>query len=125
MKLFDLPKIVYVAGRYSDSDTLPAEEQAKNRKIMQDWSNRVFKAGYGFINPIENDLFMQGQKDWDYQKIMQMDFALIMKADIFFLCPGWSLAPFNSGVKREYRFALRNNLKIMFWHDLEEEDGAT
>ena len=110
--------VVYVAGVFSKGDTLPKEEQEKNRNLLRYYSLIFMKKGYAVISPIENDQWAYDLGLVTYDDVIETDLAVIAKCDYIFLVPGWEKG---HGTVIEHKFAEENDIPI--WYKIPKYNG--
>ena len=110
--------VVYVAGVFSKGDTLPKEEQEKNRNLLRYYSLIFMKKGYAVISPIENDQWAYDLGLVTYDDVIETDLAVIAKCDYIFFVPGWEKG---HGTVIEHKFAEENDIPI--WYKIPKYNG--
>jgi len=107
----ELKPVVYVAGVFSNGDTLPLEDQERNRAALRYYSAIFMKKGYAVLSPIENDQWAFETGIISYDEVIESDLAVIAKSYYIFFGPGWKDG---HGTLIEYEFAKSNNIPILF-----------
>lgn len=102
---------MYVAGVFSNGDTLSKEDQDNNRNILRYYSLIFMKNDYAVISPIENDQWAYELGLIDYEDVIASDLSVIAKCDYIFFAPGWEKG---HGTKIEHEFAVSNNIPILY-----------
>ena len=110
--------VVYVAGVFSNGDTLPKEEQEKNRNLLRYYSLLFMKKGYAVISPIENDQWAMDLGLITYDDVIESDLAVIAKCDYIFFVPGWEDG---HGTVIEHNFAVDNDIPI--WYEIPKSES--
>jgi len=110
--------VVYVAGLFSNGDTLPQKEQDKNRVILRYYSLLFTKKGYSVISPIENFQWAYDLGLLTYDDVIDSDLAVIAKCDYIFFVPGWEDG---HGTVIEHKFAKENDIPI--WYEVPKLAG--
>ncbi len=110
--------VVYVAGLFSNGDTLPQKEQDKNRNLLRYYSLLFMKKGYAVISPIENDQWAYDLGLLTYDDVIESDLAVIAKCDYIFFGPGWEDG---HGTVIEHKFAEENDIPI--WYEVPKLEG--
>ena len=108
--------VVYIAGCYSNGNRLDEVARNINREYMRWYAEKFISLGCAVICPIENDEWAYEKGLVSYDDIIESDLALISKSDFIFMCPGWEEG---EGAVKEYNFALKNNISIIFKDILE------
>ena len=103
--------VVYVAGLFSNGDTLSKEEQNKNRIVLRYFSLLFMKKGFSVISPIENDQWALDAGLVTYDDVIESDLAVIAKCDYIFFAPGWEKG---HGTLIEHTFAEENGIEILY-----------
>ena len=103
--------VVYVAGLFSNGDTLSKKEQEKNRNLLRYYSLLFMKKGYAVISPIENDQWAYDLGIFTYDDVIESDLAVIAKCDYVFFVPGWEDG---HGTVIEHKFAEENDIPILY-----------
>ena len=103
--------VVYVAGLFSNGDTLSKKEQDKNRNLLRYYSLLFMKKGYAVISPIENDQWAYDLGLLTYDDVIESDLAVIAKCDYVFFVPGWEDG---HGTVIEHKFAEENDIPILY-----------
>ena len=103
--------VIYVAGRYSDGNTLGDEEKEKNRNVMRYYSIKLMNRGFAVICPIENDEWAYDDGVMTYEDTLDSDLAIIGKCDAIFFCPGWEKG---KGTVIEHNHAVEEDVEIFF-----------
>lgn len=117
--LNDFMPVVYVAGMYSDGNTLNDFEREKNRTILRYYSAVLAKTGWAVISPIENDMWAFDIGLLDYNDCIKKDLAIISKCDAIYFCPGWEDG---AGARMEHDHALKVDIEIIL--DLHQAERA-
>ena len=104
-------KRIYIAGCYSDGDTLLISEQKENARMFRKAQVKLTLEGWAVINPIEMDWRMAREEGITYQDVMDSDIAIIDGCHAIFMLKGWE----NSrGAVREHTFAKEKGLEIIY-----------
>ena len=106
----NLKPVIYIAGRFSDGNTLNEEEKWKNRNVMRYYAIKFMKRGWSVICPIENDEWAYEDGIISYQDTLDSDLAIIERCDAIFFCPGWQKG---KGTLVEHDFASKNGIEIL------------
>ena len=112
--------LLYIAGCFSNSDSLSEEEQSKNRKKFQQAQWASWYMGWCPINPIELD-------SWAWSKLSKKDrvkfYDMVLGCDLamigaigksggaIYFMPGWEQS---GGAKTEWDFATSRGIKILY-----------
>lgn len=102
--------VIYIAGRFSDGNTLNEEEKWKNRNVMRYYAIKFMKRGYAVLCPIENDEWAYEDGIITYEDTLDSDLAIIERCDAIFFCPGWEKG---KGTLIEHDFASDNGIEIL------------
>jgi hypothetical protein len=113
----NLKRVIYIAGRFSDGNTLNEEEKWKNRNVMRYYAIKFMKRDWAVICPIENDEWAYEDGIISYEDTLESDLAIIARCDAIYFCPGWEKG---KGTLVEHDFALKNGITI-----ITEEPRAT
>ena len=102
--------VIYIAGRYSDGNTLSEEEKWKNRNVMRYYAIKFMKREYAVICPIENDEWAYEDGIITYEDTLASDLAIIERCDAIFFCPGWEKG---KGTLIEHDFAISVGVEVL------------
>lgn len=102
------PKLIYVAGKFSDERGTWYEEQ--NVRWAEEISKQLWEMGAAVICPHANTRFFNGVVRWD--QFMAGDLVMVERSDALVMVPNWKESP---GAREEYRRASELKIPTFFW----------